>query len=392
MKRIQRSYENKVDGILTDLYNNAPEMEIKEKSPLIIFSDLHIGNGRKSDDFKKNSKLLMSALQNYYLPGNHTLVLNGDIEELQKFGINSIKKRWQSLYDIFDTFHSEKRLVKITGNHDYQFSTGLAEKHYDEKTAVKFITPGQGNPIFVFHGHQASLYYQYLNALNTFLLRFIVNPIGIKNFSKKLKHEKKMRIENRAYGFSRYNNLISIIGHTHRPLFESLSRADSLRFSIENLLRSYRKAETVERAAISAQIKRQKKQFDKYAAEPSDYEPVPLLYSNGIPVPCLFNTGCTIGKRGITGIEITTEKISLVHWFDQGISSRFLFDSDLNPKPLPENPSIYRVVLREDRLDYIKDSINLLGGSSIPEYRTGSREVLFNNNFQEIKQNLTITC
>ncbi|MDC7227561.1 MAG: metallophosphoesterase family protein [Spirochaetales bacterium] len=362
-EKILTSYENIINSYLSNLYKSAPVFSVEKDRPLIIFSDLHMGNGKKNDDFKNNGELFTKALKDHYLAKNFTLILNGDIEELQKFEMNKIRQYWKQTFEIFDGFSKENRLIKIIGNHDDKLLTGLTDCRYDEKQAARFTIPDSDVPIFIFHGHQASVYYKYLNRLNTILLRYIVNPIGIRNFSKKFKHHKKMRIENRSYNFSRNKKLISIIGHTHRPLFESLSRADSLHFSIENLLRKYRKAGNRKRMIIAARIKDLKRKYDDCTESKPDYEPASLMYSSGIPVPCLFNTGCAIGKRGITGIEITTETISLVHWFDSRISNRFLFDSELQPVPLNENSPIHRVVLREDSLDYISDSINLLSNS-----------------------------
>jgi hypothetical protein len=114
---------------------------------------------------------------------------------------------------------------------------------------------------------------------------------------------------------------------------------------------------------MSAQIKKLKQSYDRCINTKSDYEPASLMYSKGIPVPCLFNTGCVIGKRGFTGIEITSKEIMLVHWFDSRISSRFLTETDPEPEPLNDFPSIYRLVLRKDKLDYISDTVNLLNAN-----------------------------
>ena len=151
-----------------------------------------------------------------------------------------------------------------------------------------------------------------------------------------------MRIENRSYNFSRANKLISIIGHTHRPLFESLSRSESIHFEIETLLRTYRSADNNERNKIASRIRDLKHKYDLNMNSKPDIEPASLTYSRGIPVPSLFNTGCTIGKRGITGIEISEQNIALVHWFDSRVSSRFLFDSDLKAEKLDPAPAIHR--------------------------------------------------
>ena len=55
---------------------------------LIIFSDLHIGNGRKAMMILKrtqNCSCTCSKRALYYPKKDFKLILNGDIEELQKF-------------------------------------------------------------------------------------------------------------------------------------------------------------------------------------------------------------------------------------------------------------------------------------------------------------------
>ncbi len=385
---------------LSRLYDNAEQYSISKSSPVIIFSDLHIGNGGKNDDFKKNSELFTEALKSYYSPNRYTLVLNGDIEELQKFRLDQIRKQWMELYNVFDSFAEDKRLIKLTGNHDDMLESGLIENRYGSKQAAKLKLEGIRNPLFIFHGHQASWYYQHMNKLNEILLRYIVNPSGIGNISKKYDYARRMKLEKRIYDFSKENKLISIIGHTHRPLFESLSRVDSLRFMIESLLRAYRNAPLGKRAEIAARIHQLKHNFDTCSGKNRHSEPVTRLYSGEIPVPCMFNSGCAIGKRGITGIEINDGRISLVHWFDSRVSNRFIFSSEMEPKKLSADSPLYRVVLREDSLHYINDSIQILGG--IP----GSEDVIIekpvsifseNEIFSDIsdisvysKQNLTL--
>ncbi|MDC7125526.1 MAG: metallophosphoesterase family protein, partial [Spirochaetales bacterium] len=373
--------------------DSAREVHAQKDSPIIIFSDLHMGNGKKNDDFKKNAEVLKFALDEYYKK-NYNLILNGDIEELQKFTMSSIHKTWPDIYNVFDKFDKTGRLTKITGNHDDSILHEENDKKYNEEQAIKLFTQKNQPPMFIFHGHQASIYYKYLNKLNTILLRYIVNPLGIKNFSKKSNYMKKMRVENRSYNFSRKNKIVSIIGHTHRPLFESMSRADSLHFTIETLLRSFRTADSEKQTVIARQIKELKNKYDECIKTKPHNEPASLMYSKGIAVPCLFNTGCTIGKRGITGIEITSEKISLIHWFDSRVSNRFLFDPAYSPNHLETQPHIYRVVLRSDRLDYIFDSIKLLGKSDsdvTPDTSISFTENKWNTNKEplEIKQSLT---
>ena len=76
-------------------------------------------------------------------------------------------------------------------------------------------------------------------------------------------------------------------------------------------------------------------------------------------VPCIFNSGCVIGKKGITAIEITKGKIALVHWFDRRKSQKYLDYNGYVPVQLGDS-EYYRVVFKEDDLNYIFARIKLL--------------------------------
>jgi predicted phosphodiesterase len=121
---------------------------------------------------------------------------------------------------------------QIAGNHDpdlvniksrSQRRLSARKLEYDSKT------------IFIFHGHQASFFWERFQTLCGFILRYIANPLGIKNYS--VSHDSRIRFqtEKRVYNFSRHMQIVSLIGHTHRPLFESLSKVDCLKFKIEQL-------------------------------------------------------------------------------------------------------------------------------------------------------------
>ena len=169
-KKILQNHADNIDSCLDALYRNAVEITVEPESPLVIFSDLHMGNGRKNDDFRKNAGLFNEVLAGHYRPSSFSLVLNGDIEELQKFDMKTIRKSWKKTYGIFDLFNEDGKLFKTIGNHDDGIRKGDSERRYGEKQAFKFRVNGLDMPVFVFHGHQASLYYRYLNRLNTILL------------------------------------------------------------------------------------------------------------------------------------------------------------------------------------------------------------------------------
>jgi hypothetical protein len=80
-------------------------------------------------------------------------------------------------------------------------------------------------------------------------------------------------------------------------------------------------------------------------------------------VPCLFNSGCCIGKKGLNAIELSGEDISLVYWFAEGRGRRFVSRGGYEIEKLP-GTRFRRVVLNNERLDYILARIKLLGANN----------------------------
>lgn len=343
---------------LDKLFEASPVLELNSKKRWVIFSDLHMGDGGMTDDFKQNAKLFKSALSEFYLKKDHALILNGDIEELQRFQVKNIVNKWREVYDLFDAFNSKEALYKTIGNHDLELqlmkNLPFSYKHYDS-LRLKF----EDNSLFVFHGHQASKKYQEHNELIGFTLKYFANPLGIKSYSVSHSSKKQYKIEKRVYGFSAFNKVVSIIGHTHRPLFESLHKVDRIKYKIEQLCRDYAGAPSDQQDAIKAEIKSHKKELKQYYRENKDHSFQSYVYNTLFHIPCVFNSGCVVGKRGMTCLEIEGDKIRLVHWFDKKISKKYLKQSGYKPQQLGDT-DFYRLVINEESLDYIFTRIKFL--------------------------------
>lgn len=155
--------------------------------------------------------------------------------------------------------------------------------------------------------------------------------------------------------------MVSVIGHTHRPLFESLSKADRLKMQIETLCRQYvKETDEGQMKEIKKTIKSHKKELKKIFRKKKHLEQEAHLYNAILHIPCLFNSGTAIGKRGITCLEIENNQIRLVHWFDEHLSGRYLNKRGYDPE-LVDRQGHYRMVLNEESLDYIFARIKLLG-------------------------------
>jgi UDP-2,3-diacylglucosamine pyrophosphatase LpxH len=346
---------------LERLLQNASKVSLETDTRVLILSDLHMGNGGRRDEFRRNSDLIEAMLSNYYLPEQYGLVLNGDIEELFKFPLDEISRAWTSMYDIFGEFSRKSFLWKTIGNHDTELAGNRSYPLADSLVeSVKFSYGDE--TILVFHGHQASVLlwesYPIVSRAVIFFLRYIAKPVGIRNFSIAYNSRRRFAIEKSIYEFSNQAKVVSVIGHTHRPLFESLSKVDYLNYRIEELCRAYSSAENGEKTSIEGKIAELKRELEACYREGKRIGLRSGLYNN-ITIPSVFNSGCAIGKRGITALEIEGNRIRLVYWYNGKQSRRFTSDRDNRPHELGST-GYHRIVLNEDSLDYVFSRLHLL--------------------------------
>lgn len=340
---------------LHDLFQQTPELALTNDSKIIIFSDLHLGNGGRNDDFRSNAAMFVTALERY-LEAGFTLVLNGDIEELQRFRLPAIHAAWPHVYRLFSAFESRGEVYRLVGNHDLDLLRH-ADRPEGVREAVRFNY--EGGSVFVFHGHQTSRRYARYNRLIGVGLRFLANPLSIRNYSVSHDSRRRFSTEERVYQFASGWRILSIIGHTHRPLFESMSKVDSIKFEIERLCRKYPKASETKQAKIASTIETHKAELKRIDEHNDDGASVASLYNANLVVPCVFNSGTVIGKRGMTGLEIQAGRIRLLHWFDERRSHRYLRYSAYETRRL-EGTDYHQVEIKSESLDYIFARINLL--------------------------------
>jgi UDP-2,3-diacylglucosamine pyrophosphatase LpxH len=332
---------------------------VKASDRLVVFSDVHMGDGGGTDDYKRNAALFEAALREYYLPREFTLVLNGDIEELYRFSLKKIRKRWDETYALYDRFAEQDRFFKVAGNHDLALQGESAAKGYPYPIAEALRLTRGRDALLVFHGHQTSNRFWVEHPLVAPTLRYIANPLRIRNYSVSHSNRKRFKVEGRVYDFAVRRRIACIIGHTHRPLFESLSKRQRLAHKIEQLCRVYISVPAERRRLVRRSIEMLKKELRKIDSNGGLPTAAESVYHAGLVLPCLFNTGCAIGKRGITGIEIADGKIALAHWFDRKVSRRYLNSTGYDPEPAAGS-DIFRMVINEDDLDYVFNRIRLL--------------------------------
>jgi UDP-2,3-diacylglucosamine pyrophosphatase LpxH len=343
---------------LEKLFDKVREVPITDDDKFVIFSDLHLGNRGRKDDFSHNSGLFINILRDYYLERGYKLILNGDIEELYRFDIEEIADAYSDLFDLFRDFSKSSTLYKIIGNHDYLLYTNR-KPDINRQIMQGLKLNYKNNMIFVYHGHQISNFFETYNLLSLLLVRYIVNPLGIHNSTVSINSLKKFKTEVRAYNFAAEKKIISIIGHTHRPLFESLSKIDTLNMIIERYLRKLDKPGLMSKDEIEQKISNYKNEIKQLHTNGDNYYLRNSIYGDNIMLPCLFNSGSAIGKRGYTAIEIKNGKIYLVYWFDSNKSKRYLDYENVKSKHF-RNTNYYKAILKKESLDYIFNRIKLL--------------------------------
>lgn len=360
-KFTSRPERSRIFKALSDLFRNIKEepgkkgiiLTLKENSRIIVFSDHHRGAKNGADDFMKAEGSYLAALDHYF---NHKfqLISLGDSEELWENTLASVKKNNSISFEAEKKFVLQDRFFKIFGNHDlYWDNSPMATQQlktiYGKKLRVfegviveiekdfvwdnnqsgkvdrekkkinnpvsflKQVTDdeSEGLPIakcpltiFLTHGHQGDA-----SSDGNWFSKFFVSNIWAPlqsylrlNFNTPAYDEDLKTAHNLImYEWSaKYKNLVLITGHTHQPVFESLTHPERLYKKLGDAI----KANLTEEAnKIEQEIKRRGR----------DYKTTPAQYLD--IKPSYFNSGCCCFRDGdITGIEITYKKISLVKW------------------------------------------------------------------------------
>ena len=221
---------------------------------MVVFSDLHLGDGGGNDDFKKNGELFLAVLRRHYLEEKFTLILNGDIEELARFPLKRIMARWGDIYRVWAEFAGRGALIKLVGNHDLSL---LRRRSARPALSGHRGTEGASGATRRFSSCTATR-----PRIGTGLSRTWGSCSCAGCCSRSVSattrwprsSRRRFRVEKRIYGFARRKKVLAMIGHTHRPLFESLSRLDALKIEIENLCRRYPQAALEEQRELETKL------------------------------------------------------------------------------------------------------------------------------------------
>jgi UDP-2,3-diacylglucosamine pyrophosphatase LpxH len=313
----------RVHTALTKLYQHTQEEPGKKgiafettetNARFIIFSDQHKGAKNGSDDFMLAEPNYMAAL-NYYLKENFHFISLGDEEELWENTIRPVKAKNKESIALQNKFYQKNCYTKVFGNHDIfwnndPFASLYLADMYDknlkvyEAVLLKIKMADKKLTIFLAHGHQGdgqsdgnpfSAWFvgRIWAPLQTYLN---LNPnVPATNNELKTAHNLFM------YEWSKQeNNPVLITGHTHQPVFASLTYLERL----------YRKLDIARTANDDTVIETLNKEI---IFRQNEYDFV--VGSYGHVKPCYFNSGCCCFVDGdITGIEIAEGMIRLIKW------------------------------------------------------------------------------
>ncbi len=265
------------------------------------------------DIFARSAKNYLAALD-YYNREKFTYINLGDSEELWENLFVTIKRHNKNTFEVEKKFLARKAFIKIFGNHDLYWDNdplaavslmqiyGETVKIY-EGAILQTVVNNKSLNIYLTHGHQGDLQ----SDGNWFSKWFVsdiwapfqaylrINPnTPANNDLLKTDHNRIMY----EWSSKRKNTLL-ITGHTHQPVFRSLTELEIL---YENLDLA-------------------KKEGNNTLADDLQNRITKLhLKGNNAPnfngyLDTYFNSGCCCFDDGdITGIELEDSYIRLIKW------------------------------------------------------------------------------
>lgn len=280
----------------------------------IIFSDQHKGARNGADDFIMAEPNYLAALQFYFNEG-YLFISLGDSEELWENLLSAVRKHHVASFEAEQKFLASNRFIKIFGNHDLfwdndPFAPAQLKQIYGQEIKIyegvilACEAGGKKISIFCTHGHQGDASSDG-NWFSKFFVSRIWAPLQsylrINPNTPAYDVNKKTLHNNIMYDWSsNYRDRLLITGHTHQPVFESLTHLERL-YKRHQFAKANPGSEKLEE--IEAEIRKRERE---YTAVSIDY--MSLL-------PTYFNSGCCCYSDGdITGIELEGGFIRLVKW------------------------------------------------------------------------------
>jgi predicted phosphodiesterase len=334
-KYTSRPDKLRVHTALTELHQHIISKPDK-KGPIIsfddcrfiVFSDQHKGAKNGYDDFSIAEKNYLAALH-FYNENNFHYITLGDSEELWENSLASIKKYNTATFEMEKLFLKRQAFTKIFGNHDlYWDNDPLAkfelQKIFGEKLCIfegailQTVIDNKSLQIFLTHGHQGDA----ISDGNAFSKWFITNVwaplqsfLNLNPNTPAYDDNLKSDHNRMMYEWSaQQQNILLITGHTHQPIFQSLTHLEKL----------YRQLGQAQEGKNEEEVKRLEEQI-KLRRRQGQSLPDFTAYK-----PSYFNTGCCCFSDGdITGIEIADGMIRLVKWeYASDVPTRIILEEN----------------------------------------------------------------
>lgn len=278
-----------------------------------ILSDLHMGNGRKPDDFKENEQATLNALKHYRKHG-YALILLGDIEELWQFSADEIVDRYdRTIYKAIRAF-GDGLVYRVLGNHDIDWKTPdpiRKAKTEQVHEAIKLKDVNGNEKILLIHGHQGTKDSDKYSAISRGFVRIYRDIEPYMKIDKTPAFPRSPILENyerERYKWAKKNKLILICGHSHRAVFCSRSKIDNIREELTEIAKTI----SADIRTMGPMLEDKKNLENQLIDEALLNRNINLGEKN--PAPNYFNTGCGLYSNGITLIEIDDDVIKLVKW------------------------------------------------------------------------------
>jgi UDP-2,3-diacylglucosamine pyrophosphatase LpxH len=307
---------------------------------IVIFSDMHKGTGNLADSFRQCRETYLAALDHYHQDG-FTLVVLGDAEELWEEAVADVIQHNRDILQSEARFYPE-RYYRLTGNHDNAWEDlALVRQYLDEffpgivpRRAMLLeysATPSQpaGGEILLAHGHQGTLDSDFFDFVPPLVLPLYRDFQNLTNFGRTAPSRDdclRSLQDNQMYRWvSRQARLILIAGHTHRPIWSSMSHLERLVAQLNALLNLAPEDQPPDYdQQLSNLVEEIRQREQKY----------PPCNDTIKTRPSYFNTGCCIFEDGdITGIEIQDGRIRLIKW---GLQAQQIVRTSLEEAPLAE--------------------------------------------------------
>ncbi len=280
----------------------------------IVFSDQHKGSGNGADDFRVCEQTYAGALDYYERNGFHYICL-GDSEELWENNLFAVRAANKLSIEKEKAFVKRNAFTKVFGNHDLfwdqdPFSPLQLKSMYDENVrtyegvVIKLITGGKPLDIFLTHGHQGDKQSDG-NWFSKFFVSRVWGPLQsflrINPNTPAYNGQLKTLHNSLMYEWSSsQKSVLLITGHTHQPVFASLTL-------LENLVKQLDAARALKNEMLVHSFE------EEIRKRKVELPVAPNLYDKIMPV--YFNTGCCCYSDGdITGLEIENGFIRLIKW------------------------------------------------------------------------------